>query len=82
MRIELTTVGVEIPCSRFLSHNPTRNLRRTPPLRSARCSDLHSEGGPQDAELAALVAAWPMLTEPIKAAIMVIVHSANGGRQP
>jgi hypothetical protein len=40
---------------------------------SAGCSDQRSEGGIPDADLAALVAAWPTLPDPIKAAIRALV---------
>jgi len=41
-------------------------------------SDRQSEGGTADAELAALVAAWPNLPEHIRAAIRALVTSAAG----
>ena len=44
---------------------------------SAGCSGEQSEGGIPDAELAALVAAWPTLPEPIKAAIRALVGAAR-----
>jgi len=40
---------------------------------SAGCSGQRSEGGIPDADLAALVAAWPKLPEPIRAAIRALV---------
>ena len=45
--------------------------------RSAGRSDKASEGGVADAELAALVAAWPTLSEPIKAAIRALIGSVG-----
>ena len=45
---------------------------------SAGCSEDRDEGGLVDADLAALVAAWPMLPKPIKAAIRALVGSAAG----
>lgn len=41
--------------------------------RSAGCSDERDEGGIPDAELAALVAAWPALPDHIRAAIRALV---------
>ncbi len=46
--------------------------------RSAGCSDQQGEGGIPDAELAALVAAWPTLPEPIKAAIRALLGTVTG----
>ncbi len=43
---------------------------------SAGRSDKQSEGGFADADLTALVAAWPTLSEPIKAAIRALIGSA------
>ena len=43
---------------------------------SAGRSDKQSEGGVADADLTALVAAWPALSEPIKAAIRALIGSA------
>jgi hypothetical protein len=40
---------------------------------SAGCSGQRSEGGILDADLAALVAAWPTLSDPIRAAIRALV---------
>jgi hypothetical protein len=40
---------------------------------SAGCSDTTNEGGIHDADLAALIAAWPTLPVPIKAAIRALV---------
>ena len=45
--------------------------------RSAGRSGEQSEGEIPDAELAALVAAWPALPEPIKAAIRALVGAAR-----
>ena len=45
--------------------------------RSAGRSGEQSEGGIPDAELAALVAAWPTLPEPIKAAIRALVGASR-----
>jgi hypothetical protein len=45
---------------------------------SAGCSDQRSEGDIPDADLAALVAAWPTLPDPIKAAIRALVGTATG----
>ena len=45
--------------------------------RSAGRSDQQSEGGTVDAELGALVAAWPHLPEHIRAAIRALVVSAG-----
>ena len=56
--------------------------------RSAGRSDERSEGGITDPELAALVAVWPMLSEPIRRAVSALIQSAaahpsddNGGRR-
>jgi hypothetical protein len=38
------------------------------------------EEGILDADLAALLAAWPILPEPIKAAIRALIHSAGESR--
>ena len=46
--------------------------------RSAGRSSEQGEGGVTDANLAALVAAWPMLPEPIKAAIRALVGTVTG----
>ncbi|MCE9566702.1 MAG: hypothetical protein K8U57_32255 [Planctomycetes bacterium] len=52
--------------------------KATPPIhatgRSAGRSD-QSEGGISDADLAAIVAVWPTLPEPIKAAIRALVST-------
>ena len=45
---------------------------------SAGCSDQQSEGGIPDAELAALVAAWPTLPDHIRAAIRALVGITAG----
>jgi hypothetical protein len=53
-------------------------LRDAPPVgRSAGRSEQQSEGGTADAELAALVAAWPTLPDPIKRAVLALVGSAE-----
>lgn len=43
---------------------------------SAGCSDAASEGGITDPELAALVAAWPTLPEPIRRAMLSLIRAA------
>jgi hypothetical protein len=48
------------------------------PSDSAGRSDQTSEGGISDLELARLVAAWPTLADPIKAAIRALVGSQAG----
>ncbi len=65
-------------------NSPQRNsnsaniLQFNPPSGcSAGCSGEQSEGGIPDAELAALVAAWPTLSEPIKAAIRAMLGSVK-----
>lgn len=45
---------------------------------SAGCSDQQSEGGIPDADLATLVAAWPTLPDPIRAAIRALVGTVVG----
>ncbi len=45
--------------------------------RSAGCSGERAEGGITDPDLAALVKAWPLFSEPIKAAIRALVQSAK-----
>ena len=65
------------------SQNPHMQRRKPKPHKavtpsadsgcSAGCSDQRSEGGIPDADLAALVAAWPTLPDPIKAAIRALV---------
>jgi integrase len=56
---------------------PTNTIGQiTHPGCSAGRSDQEAEGGIADADLAALVAAWPMLPEPIKAAVRALVTSA------
>jgi hypothetical protein len=45
--------------------------------RSAGRSDERGEGGIPDADLAALVAAWPTLPGPIKAAIRALVDASR-----
>ena len=66
------------PISRSNS-NPHKEIA-TPAVagRSAGRSDEQGEGGVADADLAALVAAWPTLPAPIKAAIRALVGSAAG----
>ena len=44
---------------------------------TAGCTGEQSEGGIPDAELAAFVAAWPTLPEPIKSAIRALVGAAR-----
>ena len=46
--------------------------------RSAGRSDEQGEGGITDADLTALVAAWPTLPEPIKAAIRALIGTVAG----
>ena len=59
--------------------NPANILRPEPPARcSAGRSDQQDEGGIPDAELAALVSAWPTLPAPIKAAIRALVGTVFG----
>ena len=63
--------------------NPESILRPTTPAgRSAGRSGQQGEGGGADADLAALVAAWPTLSEPIKAAIRALIGSAAEPRRP
>lgn len=45
---------------------------------SAGCSDVQGEGGISDPDLAALVAAWPTLPEPIRVAIRAMVGTVAG----
>ena len=45
---------------------------------SAGCSDQQNEGGILDADLAALVAAWPTLPDHIRAAIRALVGITAG----
>jgi hypothetical protein len=45
-------------------------------------SDDPAEGGTPDVDLAALVAAWPTLPEPIRVAIRVVVGSVAGSCSP
>ena len=45
---------------------------------SAGCSDVKTEEGTPDAELFAIVDAWPTLPEPIKAAIRALLGSVAG----
>ena len=60
------------------NHNSDSALRLTNDTGcSAGCSDPRSEGGIPDAELAALVAAWPTLPEPIRAAIRALIGAAR-----
>ena len=55
-------------------------MRPAPPAGcSAGCSDRQAEGGIGDADLAALVAAWPTLPEPLKAAIRALVGTVGAG---
>ena len=44
---------------------------------TAGCTSEQSEGGIPDAELAALVAAWPTLPVPIRAAIRALIGAAR-----
>ena len=63
----------------LLSLNPHDSKHFTsiaPSGRSAGRSEKQSEATIPDAELAALVAAWPTLPEPIKAAIRALVRAA------
>ena len=64
--------------------SPVHNLNAPEQLASiapsgctAGCTGEQSEGGIPDAELAALVAAWPTLPEPIKAAIRAMLGSVK-----
>ena len=52
-------------------------MANPPPGCTAGCTGEQSEGGIPDAELAALVAAWPTLPEPIKAAIRALLGSVK-----
>jgi hypothetical protein len=80
-------------------HNATQNKQHkavTPSAGSgcsAGCSGQRSEGGILDADLAALIAAWPTLPDPIRAAIRALVGTvaptptpfagpSGGGRIP
>jgi hypothetical protein len=45
---------------------------------SAGCSDQRNEGGIPDPALAALIAAWPALPDPIKAGILAMIRAASG----
>jgi hypothetical protein len=57
--------------------NSENSLRDVSPVgRSAGRSDYPGEGGTADADLAALVAAWPTLPEPIKRAVLALVNAA------
>jgi hypothetical protein len=44
---------------------------------SARCSDQRGEGGITDADLAAIIAAWPMLPDHIRAAVRALAQAAD-----
>jgi hypothetical protein len=58
--------------------NATSTLQFIPPSGcSAGCSDVQTEEGTPDAELSALLAAWPTLPEPIKAAIRALLGSVK-----
>jgi len=60
-------------------HKPENILRITPTAGcSTGCSNEQSEGGISDPELAALVAAWPTLSAPIRAAVRALLASATG----
>jgi hypothetical protein len=54
---------------------------RLPPDAVPDAVTREAEGGIPDADLAALVAAWPMLAEPLKAAIRAIVGTVAGGQR-
>ncbi|MFO0842099.1 MAG: hypothetical protein U0797_06810 [Gemmataceae bacterium] len=53
-----------------------------PPTATARCSagrsDRQDEGGTADPDLAALVAAWPTLPDPVRAAVKALVGAVTG----
>ena len=54
-------------------------LQQQPTIgRSAGRSDDENEGGNDDPDLSRLVAAWPTLAEPLKAAIRAMIASATG----
>jgi hypothetical protein len=62
-----------------------RNSKRIKPLaksnddgRTAGRTGRTSEGGVLDADIAALVAAWPLLPEPIKAVIRTVIAASAG----
>jgi hypothetical protein len=64
-----------VPCC-----NSQTNKQLTPSAdagRSARRSDTAGEGGNADADLAALVAAWPTLPAPIRRAVMAMIEAAG-----
>ncbi len=63
------------------NHNVLQDntLQQQPTIgRSAGRSDDESEGGNDDPDLSRLVAAWPTLAEPLKAAIRAMIASATG----
>jgi len=69
------------------NQNPHTPRRKTKPHKavapsadsgcSAGCSDERREAGTPDADLAALIAAWPTLPDPIRAAIRTLVAAAT-----
>jgi len=62
------------------NHQSESTLSSTPPSRrSAGCSEMQGEGGIFDPDLAALVAAWPTLPEPIRRAMMALVGASGRG---
>jgi hypothetical protein len=46
-------------------------------LREVPVVDAPPDALPEDPELLAVVRAWPMLTPPIRAAILALVHTAR-----
>ncbi len=66
------------PLRRSLNPNVLKPLTANPPSGcTAGCTGEQSEGGIADADLAALVAVWPTLSEPIKAAIRALVGASR-----
>ena len=68
----------------FRKSHKSKNIEAQPTNRCTagrtRSEKPQPEGGILDADLAALVAAWPTLPDPIKAAILAMVRVAGGWR--
>ncbi len=63
-------------------HNPQRVTRSDATGCSAGCSDQQGEGGIPDADLAAIVAAWPTLPQALRLAVLAIVRMAITANTP